>query len=110
MQPLDEFAPVKLTLHWGTPGKSSVFMIELPWDADGNAFAEAFQSLMAAYGFCESTIKDYVESNLMNREADGDDDEDPEGDLLIAHMDGYAKGAAAGRKATGGPEEGLQDD
>ena len=102
LRELDEFAPVKMTLTWGTPGKKSVFMIELPWDASGNSFAEAFQSMMAAYGFCESTIKDYVESDLMNREDDTDYS-------VAEELEEVCRDEEC-RKPSGGPEEGLQDD
>lgn len=78
MEPLEDCSgippddrPVQLGVKWtSSGGVKHLFRVDLPWDADGNDFAEAFQSMMLAYGFGSSTVTDYVTSKLLNNESE----------------------------------------
>lgn len=68
----EKYDPVRLSMAWGSGNDAKAYCINLPWDADADAFAIAFQSMMAAFGFCEDTIKDYVSSSYMGKAEDND--------------------------------------
>ncbi len=67
-----DYAPHRLGVRWTAGGKAHLFRIDLPWDSDTTDWAEAFQKVMAALGFSDHTIVEYIQSELLDQEAQDD--------------------------------------